>query len=116
MKPTTLFALAAPFFASSVSATCLSQNDASTLANNFGKLVSAYSQKLANQTFTAGFIDYSESVNTLMDNGGTAPKALLGETFASRADFESASSQTPAVPFTVKNLWCKPLRAWYAES
>lgn len=40
-----------------------------------------------------------------MDAAGTAPIALLGQTFSSRAAFESASSQQPAVPFTVKNLW-----------
>lgn len=89
----------------SVNAQCLTSNAANTLATNFGTLVSAYSQKLANQTLTADFIDYSESVNTLIDGGGDAPVALLGETFSSRAAFEAASSQQPSVPFAVQNVW-----------
>ncbi|KAK4542144.1 hypothetical protein LTR36_006991 [Oleoguttula mirabilis] len=84
---------------------CLSEYQANALATNFGKLVSAYSQKLANQTLAPGFIDYSESVNSLMDGGGSAPVALLGETFSSRAAFESASASQPSVPFAVENVW-----------
>ncbi|KAK5132198.1 hypothetical protein LTR08_009322 [Meristemomyces frigidus] len=84
---------------------CLTYNDANTLATNFGKLISAYSNKLANQTLTPGFVDYSESVNSLIDNGGTGPTPLLGATFTSRAKFEAGSAPQPAVPFTVKNLW-----------
>jgi len=83
---------------------CLLESDANTLATNFGLLVSNYSQKLANETLAVDFTDYSESVNSLIDNGGTAPQALLGETFSSRAAFESLSSKQASVPFAVKNL------------
>ena len=95
----------ASLFATLVHSTCLSSYDANTLATNFGILVTSYSQKLANQTLASDFIDYSESVNSLVDNGGSAPVALLGETFASRAAYESASASQPSVPFTVKNVW-----------
>ena len=84
---------------------CLTSTDATTLATNFGQLVSGYSEKLANQTLAPNFQDYSESVNSLIDNGGTAPVALLGQTFASRAAFEALSAQQPAVPFALKNVW-----------
>lgn len=40
-----------------------------------------------------------------MDAGGSAPVALLGPTFSSRAKFESASAAQPAVPFAVQNIW-----------
>ncbi|KAK5125785.1 hypothetical protein LTR85_012061 [Meristemomyces frigidus] len=98
-----LVALAALAFPS-VNA-CLTYHDASTLATNFGLLVSSYSQKLANETLAPDFIDYSESVNTLIDGGGDAPVALLGETFSSRAAYESASATQPSVPFAVQNIW-----------
>ncbi|KAK3675350.1 hypothetical protein LTR78_004860 [Recurvomyces mirabilis] len=90
---------------STASAQCLLQSDANTLATNFGKLVSNYSEALANKTLAPDFIDYSESVNTLIDNGGDTPVPLLSQTFSSRAAFEKASAAQPSVPFAVKNVW-----------
>ena len=84
---------------------CLTSYDANTLSTNFGRIVTTYSEKLANQTLAPNFLDYSESVNSLIDNGGTAPVALLGPTFSSRAQFEALSAQQPSVPFEVKNVW-----------
>ncbi len=84
---------------------CLSQSDVNTLTTHFGDLVSAYSQKLANQTLTVNFVDYSESIVTLMDSAGTTPKALLGMAFTSRANFEAESSAQPSVPFQVQDTW-----------
>lgn len=62
-------------------------------------------KSLADQTLASNYVDYSESVNSLIDNGGSAPVGLLSAIFSSRAQFESASSQQPAVPFTIKNTW-----------
>ncbi len=84
---------------------CLSQSDVNTLTTHFGDLVSAYSQRLANQTLTVNFVDYSESIITLMDSAGTTPKALLGMAFTSRANFEAESSAQPSVPFQIENTW-----------
>ncbi|KAK0269899.1 hypothetical protein LTR35_014576 [Friedmanniomyces endolithicus] len=97
-----LLALCLPF---ATAKPCLSQSDVNTLSTHFGDLVSAYSQKLANQTLTVNFVDYSESIITLMDSAGTTPKALLGMAFTSRANFEAESSAQPSVPFQVQNTW-----------
>ncbi|KAK0945811.1 hypothetical protein LTR29_002667 [Friedmanniomyces endolithicus] len=97
-----LLALCLPF---ATARPCLSQSDVNTLTTHFGDLVSAYSQKLANQTLTVDFVDYSESIITLMDGAGTTPKALLGMAFTSRANFEAQSSAQPSVPFQVQNTW-----------
>ncbi|TKA74197.1 hypothetical protein B0A55_05137 [Friedmanniomyces simplex] len=106
MKLPTLPALAASVLPITGStALCLLPSDATTLSTNFGKLVSNYSNKLANETLTANFIDHCESVNTLMNAGGTAPHALLGDTFSSRAAFEAASAAQPSEPFAVQNMW-----------
>ncbi|KAK0252607.1 hypothetical protein LTS09_012280 [Friedmanniomyces endolithicus] len=99
-----LLALCLPF---ATAKPCLSQSDVNTLTTHFGDLVSAYSQKLANQTLTVNFVDYSESIITLMDSAGTTPKALLGMAFTSRANFEAESSAQPSVPFQVQNTWYK---------
>ncbi|KAK5111162.1 hypothetical protein LTR62_005362 [Meristemomyces frigidus] len=104
MKLTTLAAIVA-FSVTSINALCLLERDATSLATNFGKLVSNYSEALANQTLTPDFQDYSESVNTLFDAGGDSPIPLLAETFSSRAAFEGASAAQPAVPFAVKQVW-----------
>ncbi|KAK3112489.1 hypothetical protein LTR53_011205 [Teratosphaeriaceae sp. CCFEE 6253] len=108
MKLTAVLALGAlclPYCTANTSYNCLSSSDANTLATDFGKLVSAYTKKLADQILTSDFIDYSESINTLKDNGGTSPFPLLGMAFTSRADFEAQSSKQPSVPFQVKNVW-----------
>lgn len=101
----TVAAILGSAFLVGANANCLTYKDASTIATNFGLLVSNYSQALANLTLTPNFVDYSESVNSLIDNGGTSPKALLGQTVSSRASYESASAAQPSVPFMVKNLW-----------
>ncbi|KAK3070136.1 hypothetical protein LTR53_010995 [Teratosphaeriaceae sp. CCFEE 6253] len=87
-------ALCLPYCTANTSYNCLSSSDANTLATDFGKLI-----------LTSDFIDYSESINTLKDNGGTSPFSLLGMAFTSRADFEAQSSKQPFVPFQVKNVW-----------
>jgi len=84
---------------------CLNQEDANMLATNFGLLISSYSNSLANLTLAPDYTDYSESVNTLIDSAGTAPQSLLGATFSSRAQFETASAAQPSVPFQVENVW-----------
>jgi len=84
---------------------CLNQEDANMLATNFGLLISSYSNSLANLTLAPDYTDYSESVNTLIDGAGTAPQSLLGATFSSRAQFETASAAQPSVPFQVENVW-----------
>ena len=60
---------------------------------------------ITTDTNLSDFVDYSESVNTLIDSGTYAPQALLGQTFSSRAAFETGSAAQPSVPFTVKNIW-----------
>ncbi|TKA56739.1 hypothetical protein B0A55_12387 [Friedmanniomyces simplex] len=97
-----MVALCLPFATAKV---CLSQSDVTTLSTHFGDLVSGYTQKLANQTLTTDFMDYSESINTLIDSAGTTPNALLGLTFTSRASFETLSAAQPSVPFQVQNTW-----------
>ncbi|KAK1820744.1 hypothetical protein LTR12_004770 [Friedmanniomyces endolithicus] len=105
MKLPIISPLAASILPIGSSALCLLPSDAKTLSTNFGKLISNYSNKLANETLTPNFVDHSESVNTLIDSGGSAPQALLGNTFSSRAQFEAASAAQPAEPFTLKNMW-----------
>ena len=50
---------------------CMSDSDAKKVANNFKTLIDEYSDKLANQTLTEDFIDYSDSVGELINGGCT---------------------------------------------
>ncbi|KAI6827998.1 hypothetical protein KC367_g8070 [Hortaea werneckii] len=84
---------------------CLNDNAAGTLATNFGLLISNYSNELADKTIYPDFVDYSESVNTLINSGGNAPMPLLNPTFSSREEFKVASAMQPPVPFEVQNIW-----------
>lgn len=49
----------------------MSDSDAKKVANNFKTLIDEYSDKLANQTLTEDFIDYSDSVGELINGGCT---------------------------------------------
>jgi hypothetical protein len=56
--------------------TCMSDAQATTVANNFGSLLSDYSTAFANQTLTTDFTDYSDSVIELINNGCSGPDAV----------------------------------------
>lgn len=57
-------------------AQCMSDSDAQRVANNFKTLITDYSNATADQVLCTDFIDYSDSVNELINNGcpnGPAP-------------------------------------------
>lgn len=72
-----LFAIsAASLLAGSVSATCLSDQAATKVAQNFATLFSAYSPQFVDQVLTPDFKDQSDTVNWLMSNGTGCPKQV----------------------------------------
>lgn len=55
---------------------CMSSSAAQTVANNFKTLIADYSDAFADATMTTDFVDYSDSVNELINGGcdtGLAP-------------------------------------------
>jgi hypothetical protein len=48
---------------------CMSDDDAQQVADNFKELIAAYSDELADSVLTEDFVDYSDSVNELINNG-----------------------------------------------
>lgn len=58
----------------------MSDSDAKKVANNFQTLIASYSDSFADQTLTKDFVDYSDSVNELINGGctddGSAPVSL----------------------------------------
>jgi hypothetical protein len=85
---------------------CLLDNDATKLANNFKSLILAYSKANAEAFLTQDFVDYSDSVNELINNGCPNGPAKLGlPTFTSRAAFEAGQSGQPSIPFEILNIW-----------
>jgi hypothetical protein len=50
---------------------CMSDSDATKVANNFKTLIDNYSDKLANASLTTDFVDYSDSVGELINGGCT---------------------------------------------
>lgn len=51
------------------SSTCLSDQEAQGVADNFRNLIADYSDALANASLTEDFVDYSDSVIELINNG-----------------------------------------------
>ncbi|TKA29186.1 hypothetical protein B0A50_03696 [Salinomyces thailandicus] len=88
---------------------CLSPSSAQEIATNYGLLISNYTDTLANQLLAPNFIDYSESVNTLINScpqGSAAmPLPLLAPTFSNRSAFETGQAQQPQINFNQLNLW-----------
>nr|POE63439.1 hypothetical protein CFP56_04342 [Quercus suber] len=88
---------------------CLNDDDAQLIANNYGTLIAAYSPSLADQVLSPDFTDYSESVNTLINEcpQGDAAKTLplLSATFSNRTAFEIGQGQQPAINFQQLNIW-----------
>jgi hypothetical protein len=50
---------------------CMSDSDASKVANNFKTLIASYSDAFADQTLTTDFVDYSDSVIELINGACT---------------------------------------------
>ncbi|KAK6432708.1 hypothetical protein LTR95_011119 [Oleoguttula sp. CCFEE 5521] len=85
---------------------CLSDDCANTVANNFKSLISDYSNGLADSVLTTDYVDYSDSVNELINNGCATGHAPLGTaTFSSRSQFEAGQGGQPNIPFEILNVW-----------
>ncbi|CAK1355190.1 hypothetical protein CB0940_01055 [Cercospora beticola] len=88
------------------SSTCLSDQEAQGVADNFRNLIADYSDALANASLTEDFVDYSDSVIELINNGcPNSPVALGTATFDSRASFEAGQGAQPPIPFEQLNIW-----------
>lgn len=114
-------AFAAPASATAATATsapnadgCMRDEQATTVANNFKTLISAYTNETANAVMTTNVVDYSDSVITLMDSACPAsppvdsklPFTALGTaTFATRAAFEAGQAGQPNITFEMLNVW-----------
>ena len=55
---------------------CMTYDQASVVANNFRESIVNYSNASTIEHFTVDFVDYSSSVNTLIDNGCTTPQPV----------------------------------------
>jgi hypothetical protein len=78
----------------------MTDEDAQQVANNFKELIAAYSDDLANAVLTEDFVDFSDSVNELINNGcpnGPAPVSVADcDQFASLADHRESSAPRPS--------------------
>jgi hypothetical protein len=90
---------------------CLTRYEAQQVATNYGNLIASYSTSLAQVALSPDFTDYSESVNTLIDEcpQGSAAQAqtvpLLMATFSNRTAFETGQGQQPQINFNQLNIW-----------
>lgn len=59
----------------------MTSTDAQGVATNFKNLIAAYSETLANSSLTVDFVDYSDSVIELINNG--CPDSVVAVCFFS---------------------------------
>lgn len=64
-------------------ATCLTDQNAALVANNFATLFSNYSEAFANQTLDVNYTDQTDSVSWLISNGTMCPKPVRSPTLPS---------------------------------
>jgi len=84
---------------------CMTYDQATAVANNFRQSIVNYSNESTIEHFTVDFVDYSASVNTLINSGCTGPQPLSGPTFDSREDFMAGQGAQPSIPFKTLGLW-----------
>jgi hypothetical protein len=84
---------------------CLTEEDAQAFAGVFQGLISQYTDELAEGALTPDFIDWSSSVNLLMNKGGQFPKNITGPTFANRQAFLDGQGSQPLIPFQILNVF-----------
>ncbi|KAK5118913.1 hypothetical protein LTR62_000124 [Meristemomyces frigidus] len=88
---------------------CLNRDEAQQIATNYGNLIATYTDNLANAALSPDFTDYSESVNSLIDQcpqGSAAlPLPLLGPSFTNRSSFELGQGQQAPINFHQLQLW-----------
>lgn len=84
---------------------CMTYDQASVVAQNFRQSIKNYSNESTIEHFTEDFVDYSSSVNTLIDGGCTGPVDLNSATFTGREDFMAGQGSQPTIPFKILNLY-----------
>lgn len=85
---------------------CVDANAAQKVAENFQTLITNYSNASAAAFLAEDFVDYSDGVNTLINNGcPNGPKTLGAPTFTSLEDFQAGQGSQPNIPFEILNVW-----------
>lgn len=88
---------------------CMTDDEANLVAEKWGELIANYTDELANAIVTPDFVDWSESVNTLINTcpqGAAAmPIPLLAPTFDNRQEFMTGQGQQPPINFKQLQLW-----------
>ncbi|KAK3709288.1 hypothetical protein LTR37_011026 [Vermiconidia calcicola] len=86
---------------------CMTRADAERVAKNFEVLQDeTFNQTLAEEAVSPEFIDYNDSINTLINQGcPIGPKPLGSPTFASRAEYFAAAQNQQPTPYDTLNLW-----------
>jgi len=87
---------------------CMTKANAQQVAGNFRALIhETFNKTLALTSMTKNFVDYSDSVLELINNGcdATGATALGQPTFTSRKAFIQGQSGQPPIPFHILKSW-----------
>lgn len=85
---------------------CMTDAEATKVAENFKELISAYTNATAERVLCTSFTDYSDSVIELINNGcANGPIPLGAPTFTDRASFEAGQGSQPNITFNILKTW-----------
>jgi len=85
---------------------CMSDSDASKVANNFKTLIASYSDAFADQTLTTDFVDYSDSVIELINGACTVDQNIPVRVIAGPKDLPY-----PCLPACLQSAWLASKRS-----
>lgn len=89
--------------------TCLTMDQATHVAQTWAGLIANYSDSVALASIVEDFVDYSESVNSLINNcpqGAAAiSRPLLDPSFTNRSSFMIGQSQQPPLTFNIQQVF-----------
>jgi len=85
---------------------CMTDAEATKVAENFKTLISAYTNASAEAYLCTSFTDYSDSVIELINNGcANGPIPLGSPTFTDRTSFEAGQGGQPNITFNILKTW-----------
>jgi len=84
---------------------CITRATALQAADVYRLFIEAYTDELALETLTEGFVDWSSAVNIIRNKGGDAPFNLTAPTFTGRRAFMEGQGAQPPITFEMLGVW-----------
>lgn len=90
---------------STSSGACMTDDDATTVAETFQSLIQGYTIRQALAALTEDFVDYTSAVSIIINRGGSGPLDITEPVFTSREEFMAGHGTQEPIPFETLQVW-----------